>query len=342
LLKKAGLILLAIVLFTGLLTACSSAMVTTTPAQTSKPVPTAIQSTTPPTATPLAATTTTPPPSTTTKAGPVTITDQYGRTVTVKSSQRIISLSPAHTEILFALGLGSRVVGVSDYSDYPAEAANVASIGGYDSPNMEKIISLEPDLVLATEEHEKAVDQLTKYNIPTIALNPKTVNEVFDTITLIGKVTGTDVKAASLVNDMKTRMAKITAITSQLRDAQKPKVFMVIWFDPIWTVGAGTFHDELIKMAGGINIAGNLSGYTDMSIENVITDNPQIIIAGVGMGTGNDAALKAMLTDDRLSNTDARLNNWVYGANMDIISRPGPRLADALEILFKLIHPELQ
>lgn len=335
-LKKAGFILLIITLFTGLLTACSSTPVETTPTQTSKTVETTTQTTTPPSAT------TPPAPVTTTAApGPITVTDQYGRTVTVKSSQRIISLSPSHTEILFALGLGDRVIGVSDYSDYPAEAAKVTNIGSYDSPNMEKIISLEPDLVLATEEHQKEVEQLTKYNIPVIALNPKTVNEVFDTITLVGKVTGRDTQAAALIADMKSRMAKITAQTAQLRDAQRPKVFIVIWYDPIWTVGAGTFHDELIRMAGGINIAGNLSGYTDISLEAVIDANPQIIIAGVGMGTGNDASLKAMLTDERLKNTDARLNNWVYGANMDIISRPGPRLADALEILFKLIHPEL-
>ena len=173
-------------------------------------------------------------------------------------------------------------------------------------------------------------------------MNPKSVSEVFDTITLIGKVTGRDIQAAALVADMKSRMAKITAKTAQLSDAQKPKVFMVIWSDPIWTVGSGTFHDELIKMAGGINIAGNLSGYTTIGMEDVIHDNPQIIIAGVDMGTDVSTTLKAMQTDDRLKNTDARLNNWVYGANMDIISRPGPRLADALEILFKLIHPELQ
>lgn len=251
-------------------------------------------------------------------------------------------MSPAHTEILFALGLGDRVVGVSDYSDYPAEAAKVTNIGGYDSPNIEKIISLNPDLVLATEEHEKAVDQLTKYNIPTVSLNPKSVSEVFDTITLIGKVTGRDVQAAALVADMKSRIAKITTKTAQLTDAQKPKVLIVIWHDPLMTVGSGTFHDELIKMAGGVNIAGNLSGYPAISLETVIADNPQIIIAGVGMGEGESLSFDFVKTDKRLSNTDARLNNRVYGANMDIISRPGPRLADALETLFKLIHPELQ
>jgi iron complex transport system substrate-binding protein len=338
LLKKAGFILLAIMLFAGVLTACSSAPESTTP----KTVETTIQTTTPPPAATTAAVTTTLPATITTTPGPITINDQYGRTVTVKSSKRIISLSPAHTEIVFALGLGNRVVGVSDYSDFPADAANKTSVGSYDKPNIEKIISLEPDLVLATEEHEAETKMLEGKGITVVALNPKSVSEVFDTIALMGKITGRDVQAAALVTDMKSRMAKITAITSKLTDAQKPKVFMVIWHDPFWTVGSGTFHDELLKMAGGINIAKDLTGYATIGLETVIAANPQIIIAGVGMGTGNDASLKAMLTDGRLKNTDARLNNWIYGANMDIISRPGPRLVDALEILFKLIQPNLQ
>ena len=335
--KKAVLIILALIFVSGLFTACSSG--TTTAPVTTKPVtttqaPAATTTSAPTTAAP---TTTTPPPAS------VTITDQYNRTVTVKAyPQRIISLSPAHTEILFALGLGDRIVGVSDYSDYPEAATKKENVGSYDSPNIEKIISLNPDLVMATEEHQEAVEQLTKYKIPVVALNPKSVKEVLNTVNLIGKVTGTDKEAAALAGDMQSRMDKITAMTTNLRDYERPRVLVVIWHEPIFTVGAGTFHDELIQMAGGVNIAHYLSGYPIISLETIIADNPQIIIAGVGMGTGMDASLQAMLTEPRLALTDARLNNWVYGANMDIISRPGPRLVEALEILFKLIHPELQ
>jgi iron complex transport system substrate-binding protein len=243
---------------------------------------------------------------------------------------------------LFALGLGDRVVGVSDYSDYPEEARAKPNIGSYDSPNIEEIIALQPDLVLSTEEHQTIIEQLEQYNITVVALNPGNISEVFDTITLIGKITGQDTGAAALVTAMKSRMYEITAKTAQLTDAQKPRVFVVIWHDPIWTVGSGTFHDELIQLAGGVNIANDLSGYIDISLEAVIDKNPQIIIAGVGMGTGEDLSLVAMQTDERLSTVEARVNNAVYGANMDIISRPGPRLVDALGILFDLIHPELK
>jgi iron complex transport system substrate-binding protein len=263
--------------------------------------------------------------------------------VTIKKfPQRIVSLSPAHTEILFALGLGDRVVGVTDYSDYPPEAATKQNVGSYDTPNIEQIVALEPDLVLASEEHQTEVAALESRGITAVALNPTTVSMVLSTITLIGEITGQDREATALVTDMRARIDAIAAKTQSLTAAQKPRVFVVIWHDPIWTVGSGTFHDELIKMAGGVNMAGNLSGYTSISLENVITGNPQIIIAGVGMGEGTDQSLVFMQTDTRLSNVDARINNKVYGANMDIISRPGPRLMEALELLFKLIHPEMQ
>jgi iron complex transport system substrate-binding protein len=274
---------------------------------------------------------------------PITITDDYGRTVTINEyPQRIISLSPAHTEILFALGLGDRIVGVSDYSDYPPEALTKPNVGSYDTPNIEVIIAQEPDLVLATEEHEAETQQLEDRGITVFATNPQTVSEVLETIVTIGKITGKDEEANALVDDMQQRMDAITAKTSQLTAEQRPRVFFPIWHDPIWTVGSGTFHDELIQMAGGVNIAGELSGYVDMSLESVIDANPQVIIAGVGMGEGADLTFQFMETDDRLAGTDARINGNVYSADMDIVSRPGPRLVEALETFFRLIHPELQ
>jgi iron complex transport system substrate-binding protein len=305
-LSKLGLICLVAILFSGLFVSCASELETTTPSAN-------------------------------------TITDQYNRTVTIKANpQRIVSLSPAHTEILYALGLGDRIVGVSEYSDYPPEATAKPSVGSYNEPNIETIISMSPDLVLATEEHEEEVKQLESRGITVVALNPKTINEVLDTITVIGKITGKDNEAADLVESLQGRIDTIAEKTKSLTAEQKPRVFCIIWHDPIWTVGAGTFHDELIRIAGGVNIAGNLNGYVDMSVEALIAADPQIIIAGVGMGEGEDASLVAMQTEDRFRDIDARKTGKIYGANMDIVSRPGPRLADALEVFFNLIHPEIE
>jgi len=234
------------------------------------------------------------------------------------------------------------VVGVCDYSDYPPEAATKQNIGSYNAPNLEQIVALEPDLVLASEEHQAEIEALESRGLTVVALNPTTVSMVLNAIILIGQITGQEKQAAVLVASMQARIDAITAKTASLTAAQKPRVFVVIWHDPIWTVGSGTFHDELIKMSGGVNIAGDLSGYTDISLENVIIGNPQVIIAGVGMGDGADQSLVFMQNDNRLKDVDARVDGKVYGANMDIVSRPGPRLVDALEVFFSLIHPEMK
>jgi iron complex transport system substrate-binding protein len=343
--KRTSFIVIFIVLFAVVLASCNTATSTTSSTtSTTQTTLTSTTTTTPPTTTSTTLTTTTTNISiTTTTPTTLTVTDHYGRVVTIKKfPQRIISLSPAHTEILFALGLGDRVVGVTDYSDYPPEAASKQNVGSYDTPNIEQIVALEPDLVLAGSEHQAEVTAMENRSITVVALDPTTVSMVLSTITFIGEITGQDKEAEALVADMRARINAITTKTESLTAAQKPRVFVVIWHDPIWTVGSGTFHDELIKMAGGVNIAGDLAGYTSISLENVITGNPQIIIAGVGMGEGTDQSLVFMQTDPRLSNVDARINNKIYGANMDIISRPGPRLDEALELLFKLIHPEMQ
>lgn len=280
-----------------------------------------------------------------TTAAPVTITDQMGRTVSLAGNQpqRIISLSPSTTEILYALGLADRIAGVCDYSDYPPEAASKPSIGAYDKPDFETLVSLNPDLVFGGIEHEANVmPQLESQGIPVLGINPKSVSGVLDSITMIGKATGKDKEAAKLVKDLQERITRVTNKTKDLPDSSRPRVFYIIWNDPLWTTGANTFHDELIHMAGGVNIAHNLDGYADISLETVIDANPQIIIAGVGMGDGEDIPFQYVKTEPRLEGTDARKNNQVESIDMNIASRPGPRLIDALEAFLAIIHPELR
>jgi iron complex transport system substrate-binding protein len=273
-----------------------------------------------------------------------TITDSFGREVPIKDNQpqRIISLAPSNTEILFALGLGDRVVGVTDFCNYPPEATTKPSVGAYDTPNIETIVAMEPDLVLGTDAQSQEIyQQLESRGLTIVAIIPHNLNEILETITLIGQLTGKDKEAADLVASLQSRIDTITEKTSQLTEAQKPQVFYIIWQDPIWTTGDGTFEDALIEMAGGINIAHELTGYTTMSLEAVIDANPQVMIAGVGMGEGEDLPLQYIQTESRLENTEARINGKIYSINMDIISRPGPRIIDALEQLFQMIHPEL-
>jgi iron complex transport system substrate-binding protein len=306
-LKKIGVICLAAVILTGLLASCSQSTESTTPTS-------------------------------------FAITDDFGRTVTINNvhPERIISLAPSNTEILFALELGDRVVGVTDYCNYPPEATTKPSVGDYIAPNIEEIIAREPDLILATNEHEEAMAQLESQGITVVGLDPKNIDEVLDSITLVGKLTGQEKEAASLVEEMQKRIKAVTDKTSTLSEVQELRVFYIIWHDPVWTTGAETFEDELIRMSGGVNIAHDLNGYTDMSLENLIIANPEVIVAGIGMGTGESLPLQFVQTESRLQDVDARQNDRIYSIDMDIVSRPGPRIVDALEEFFKLIHPELQ
>jgi iron complex transport system substrate-binding protein len=280
----------------------------------------------------------------TTSATSTVITDQLGQTITLTTTnpQRIISLAPSNTEILYALGLGDRIVGVTDFDNYPPEVKNKPSVGGYTNPNIEKIIAMQPDLILGTEAQSvNTYQQLESKGLTVVALSPKTLDDVLASITLVGKITGKDKEAAQLTASMQKRIKAVTDRTSKLSPDTKPRVFYIIWNDPLMTAGKGTFIDELINKAGGINIAGNLESYPTISLENVLTDNPQVIIAGAGMGEGEDLPYKYATTEPRLQGTDARKNNRVYSVNTDIVGRPGPRIVDALEDFLTDIHPEL-
>lgn len=273
----------------------------------------------------------------------IEITDQLKRTVNLdKIPQRIISLAPSNTEILFALGLADRVVAVTDYCDYPAEAKQKPSVGGFSTPNIEQIVSLSPDLVLVTSIHQKqAIPNLEQRGIAVFALTPKTLDSVLDAISLVGKITGKEKEASKLLAEMQTRIKAVTNAINSLPQSQRPRVLYITWNDPLMTVGAGNLDDDIIRKAGGTNIAQNLSGSATITLEAVVQANPEVIIAGVGMGTGADQPYQFAMTETRLKNTDARLNNRVYAIDMNLAGRAGPRIADVLEQFASFIHPEL-
>ena len=276
-------------------------------------------------------------------SSPIEITDQLGRVVRFSSiPQRVVSLAPSNTEILFALGLADKVVAVTDYCNYPPEAKEKPSIGGYSTTNIEEILALSPDLILATSIHEKRViPQLEERGLAVFAVNSRTLDEILAAITLVGEVTGKKSEASTLVVEMQNKIKAVTDKTGSLTPAQRPRVFFVTWHDPLKTPGTGTRHDELIQKAGGTNIARDLTDYAGISLEAVIEANPEVIIAGVGMGSGKDLTLQFARNESRLRNTAARINNRVYAIDVDLAGRPGPRIVDALERFAEFIHPEL-
>lgn len=274
---------------------------------------------------------------------PLIITDDLGRDVTIpKELNRIVSLSPSNTEILFALGLGDKVVGVTRYCNYPPEAQERAEIGGFTTVNIEKVVALRPDLVLADSSLQKAVvEELEKFGLSVVALGSDDVDDILEDIELIGKITGREEIAQELTANMRKRIKAITDNTKGLNETQLTKALFILGLDPLRVAGPGSLAHILIQLAGGCNIAADAEAkYVVYSSELLIERDPDVIIFNKNMGTieitVND--LKGQPGWDAIS---AVKNGRVYGIDGDIISRKGPRIVDGLEDIAGCIHPEL-
>jgi iron complex transport system substrate-binding protein len=275
-------------------------------------------------------------------SSPVIITDDLGRSVSIKTApQRIISLAPSNTEILFSLGLDDKIVGVSDYCNYPEAAKSKPHVAGYSTPDIEKIVSLQPDLVLASDIHKtEVIPALEKLGITVLAFKPATLDAVMKDISLAGSVTGRGQSAGAIVSSLQKRIQAVADKTAALTSAARPRVLYITWHDPLWTAGRGTIIHDLIEKAGGINIAADLSGYANITLEAAIQRNPQVILVMSSMGT-NSASFDYVKTEPRFQAVDAVKNNRVYKVDADIFGRTTPRIVDGLEQLAGWIHPEL-
>ena len=274
---------------------------------------------------------------------PVTITDDLGVTVTIdKYPERIVSLSPANTEILFALGLGDRIVGVTEYCTYPEAALSKDKIGGFSTINTEKIAVLNPDLLVAADGNsEETIAHLRELGYTIITVNADTIDTTLADIRLIGKVAGVESAAEELVSSMQADLAEIAEKT---KGAEKPTILHCMWTDPLWVSGSGTFQDEMISAAGGVNAAAAEGGWVALTMEKFLTMNPDIIVvdSGDGMGVGTDDALKNFfLKDSRMQSLSAVQNERVYVVNADIIDRGGPRIVEGVEALAEIAHPDI-
>ena len=271
------------------------------------------------------------------------VVDGLGRTVSLPvAPMRIISLAPSNTELLFAVGAGPQVVGRDEFSDYPAEAQNVASVGGsMGKYSLEQIAALKPDLILAAEintpEQVKSMEDLG-LNVYFLS-NPVDLKGVLENISFIGSLVGKEKEASQLTENLQTR---IDTITSAINSQDQPvKVFYELdgTSDPAkpWTVGSGTYIDELISMAGGVNVASEAGpGYLQLSQEALIVADPEVILLG-------DAAYgvtpESLAERTGWSNILAVVNGRVYAFDDNLVSRPGPRLVDGLELIVALLHP---
>ncbi|HEX2033757.1 MAG TPA: ABC transporter substrate-binding protein [Chloroflexota bacterium] len=288
----------------------------------------------------------TPPtaPSAVAGAFPLTVTDDSGRTVTIAGEpRRIVSLAPSNTEVLFALGLGERVVAVTTFCDFPEEAKGKAKVGGM-TPNLEAIVAQAPDLVLGVRGTPPNVTAaLEAQHVPLLILNPADFSAVLANIRMVGQVTGAVDQADHLANTMQQRW---NAVAERARTApSKPRVmFEIDASDPtsITAAGPGTFIDAMITAAGGINVvAGMTPGqqYPKLSAEAILQADPELIILG------NAAFGQSLETVTRRPGWGAmgavQRRAVVAITEPDVVSRPGPRLVDGLDLVARAIHPEL-
>lgn len=266
--------------------------------------------------------------------------DALGREVILQSEpKRIVALAPSITEILYFIGLGDRVVGVTRFSNYPPETRDKPKVGSYIDLNIEKIIDLAPDLVIGTIDgnRKSVVDLLEQAGIPVFITNPTKIEGIIETIAEVGKVCGVKERAESLADDLSRR---IKIVYNRVNKLSRPTVFLQINLKPIMTVNRETFLNDLIQAAGGRNLAANEPiNYPRLSLEEVIQRKPEIIIISSMERSGQFE--QARLNWLTWKNIPAVQNGRVYLIDSDLIDRPSPRIVLGLETMARMIHPEI-
>lgn len=274
----------------------------------------------------------------------ISLTDALNRTVALEApAQKIVSLAPANTEILFALNAGGHLLARDEYSNHPQEAQNLPSIGDtMGIISLEKITSLQPDLILASAltspEQVKAMEDmgLTVFMIP----NPVTMPDLYENIRMVGMLSGRENEAETLVNNLEERVSVIEKKLVNIKE--RPLVFYELdGSEPAkpWTAGPGTFVDHLIQQAGGTNLGSKLTGeWAQISQEEIIIQNPDIILLGDALYGG--VTPQQVAARPGWGQIKAVKNQKVLPFNDDLVTRPGPRLVDGLEELARILHPE--
>ena len=265
------------------------------------------------------------------------LTDDAGRSVSLPERvDRVISLAPNLTEIMFAIGAGDSLVGNTTYCDYPTEAKSVEKVGDTQNPNLERIIALKPQVVLVSTASQLEVftEQLRSHNIAVFVTDPHDLEGVFRSIGLVGDIVGNVDKASALVSSLR---ARAVAVDNALKQSPQVRVFYQLSAEPLYTAGRDSFVTDLLKRAGADSVTANVPGaWPKYSAEAALAAKPDAIILPTGgsMGAGNGTIATA------LASSPAAKNGRVYKINDDHLVRPGPRAVDGLEEMARALHPE--
>ncbi len=270
---------------------------------------------------------------------PLVLTDSFGREVTIpEQPESIVSLAPSSTEILFALDLGDKVIGVTEVCDYPQEALAIEKMGGFQGVDVEKIIAADPDLIIADSLTTKeVVEQLESLGFPVLAIRAASVEEMLEHIELIGKAANVNEKADEVIAGLRARIDAVSQKVQDINEEDRPLVFYEVWHDALMSVGPNTFIHDVIEIAGGRSATADATtDWPVVDLENLLASNPDVLILGHVGQTPEEAKARP-----NWQSVNAVKNDRVYTINPDLFSRPGPRLVDALEEVAKLLHPDL-
>lgn len=270
------------------------------------------------------------------EADGVTVTDMAGNEVTVKKADKIVSLTPAGTEIVCALGAAKQLVGVDAYSDYPEITESIEVVGDFNGPDVEKVASLEPDVVLAgTGLQEEAVAQLQELGIAVAVVEATTFDEISGSIELIGEIIGAQEEAQTVIGEIDAAVEEAQAN----QPAEKKTVYYVMSYgeNGNWTSGPGSFINTMIELAGGKCVTEDAEyPWIEYPVEDLVVANPDIILVGETMGSEADGLAQAQGYQD----LDAVKNGKVYEIDANVFTRPGPRIAEAIAQLSEILNEQ--
>jgi iron complex transport system substrate-binding protein len=274
------------------------------------------------------------------QTGDIVVTDDFGNQVKLDNyPERIVSLVPSNTEILFALGLSEKVVGVTTYCDYPEEAKEKPKIGDL-TGNVEEIVALEPDLVVAKGIlNDDAISKLSKLEIPVLCMDPESIEGVYRAIELMAEVTGTSQKGDAIIAEMKEKIDSVQQKVANIPDEDRVEVFIEVGSDPLYTAGKDTFVDELVNLAGGINIADDVSGYQMYSSEAVVNKNPDVILSADSYYVDIQQEIKKRAGWEDIK--AVQQGQVISDLDNNLLNRPGPRSGLAVELIAQALYPEI-
>jgi iron complex transport system substrate-binding protein len=271
------------------------------------------------------------------------VIDDLGETFDLADvPMRVVSLAPSNTELLFALGMGDRIVGITEYCNYPKETTTIEKVAGFNTVNLEKIAAVNPDLVIAIRGNDmESLRSLRQLGVPVFSLDIQTLEQVGSALQRLGVLMGVEPRAKQLADSLNARIQAVRKSVSKTET--RPKAMWGFWGDPVYTAGKGTMIDDVIAVAGGDNVGRQADGaWPQVGLETIIMWAPEVIIT-----THIPGGIEKLPGEiDRLRQTDgwkqlpAVQNGRIYFVDGDWLLRPGPRLVDALEGMARHLHPQ--